>query len=147
MVLPGSAGWIAVRPTCTPNLILLFSMLRFVITCLAGLYLVELRTVLDGMVFHHYEFNPELDLEGPVENGVEGAVQNEKVQNPSASSTVTCFTLNPAEVLSLAPPGEDDVGVLVMDRCGNILKRKINYSQLVASARSACNGVDVQTSF
>lgn len=74
------------------------------IRCPSGLRLIELRTVPDGAVFHHWEF---LHDPPPVQ-----------------------FILDPEEIREFAPGIGGEIGLLAEDDAGNILKKKITLSDL-----------------
>lgn len=85
--------------------ILAFVCRRNLIRCPSGLRLVELRSVSDGAVFHHWEFLYD--------------------QPPCH------FVLKLEEIREFAPDAiVDEVGLLVEDDSGNILKKKITLSDL-----------------
>lgn len=74
------------------------------IRCPSGLRLIELRTVPDGAVFHHWEF----------------------LHNPPPVQ----FILDPEEIREFAPGIGGEIGLLAEDDAGNILKKKITLSDL-----------------
>lgn len=84
------------------------ALARNLIRCPSGLRLIELRTVPDGAVFHHWEF----------------------LHNPPPVQ----FVLNPEEIHEFSPGviGGGEIGLLVEDDAGNILKKKITLSDLTA---------------